>query len=229
MSTQRTFREGLVGKKLGMTHVFSAQGERVPVTIIEAGPCYVLQIKNKAVDGYSGVQFGFEPKKAQRINKAETGHFGKAGKGGFYHVCEVRCDAEALGWNSLGKEVLVGDVFKDGEFVDVSGVSIGRGYAGVVRKYGVKGQPSTRGTHECRRHIGAVGQRKFPGHIFKNLSMPGHMGTENVTIQNLKVMGVVSEKNIILVKGAVPGGRGGLVVIRKSIKKGSEQASRKAA
>lgn len=228
MSTQRTFREGLVGKKLGMTHVFSSQGERVPVTIIETGPCYVLQVKSKDKDGYSAVQFGFEPKKAQRVNKAETGHFSKAGKGAFYHSCEVRCDVEALGWVNQGQEVRVGDVFKDGELVDVSGVSIGRGFSGVVRRFKVKGQPSTRGTHEYRRHIGAVGCRKFPGHIFKNLKMPGHMGVENVTIQNLTIMGVNAEKNILLVKGAVPGARGALVVVRKAIKR-RDSSARKAA
>ena len=224
MSTQRKFREGLVGKKLGMTHVFSPQGERVPVTIIETGPCYVLQVKSKDKDGYSAVQFGFGEKKTQRATKAAMGHFAKVGKGAFYHVYEVRCDVEALGWNTPGKEVRAGDVFKDGELVDVSGVSIGRGYAGVVRKYGVKGQPATRGTHECRRHIGAVGQRKFPGHIFKNLSMPGHMGDASVTVQNLEVMSVHGDKNIILVKGAVPGGRGGIVVVRKAQKQRTEAA-----
>lgn len=229
MSTQPIFREGLLGKKLGMTHVFSPQGERVPVTIIEAGPCYVLQVKHKDKDGYSGVQFGFGPKKPQRTNKAQMGAFAKAGKGSFYHVAEVRCDAEKMGWTTPGQEVKLADVFKDGELVDVSGVSIGRGFAGVVKRYRIGGQPATRGTHEYRRHVGAVGCRKFPGHIHKNKRMPGHMGTDNVTIQNLKVMGLYPDKNIILVKGAVPGGRGGMVLIRKATRGFVSEAQQKAA
>jgi large subunit ribosomal protein L3 len=165
------------------------------------------------------VQFGFEPKKNQRCNKAELGQFKKAGQGAFYHVKEVRCDAESLGWNEVGKEVTVSDVFKDGETVDISGVSIGRGFQGVVRRHGMKGQPMTRGTHEVRRHVGAVGCRKFPGRIFKGQRMPGRMGGTNVTVQNLQVVGVKPEENLLLVRGGIPGARGSLVVIRKAIKK----------
>src|SRR4051812_4068703 len=127
MSTQRINPEGLLGKKLGMSQVFSESGECIPVTAIEVGPCYILDIKSVERDGYAGVQFGFEPKKPQRVNKAMTGHFAKSAKGAFYHVREVRCDAAALGWSNPGQEVKVADVFKDGELVDVSGVSIGRG------------------------------------------------------------------------------------------------------
>jgi large subunit ribosomal protein L3 len=218
MSTDTLHPEGLLGKKLGMTQVFTKDGECVPVTVIEAGPCYILELKEEDKHGYSGVQLGFGPKKPQRVNKPEMGHFSKAGKGAFYHVKEIRCNAKELGWVSLGQEVRVGDLFKDGELVDVSGVSIGRGFAGVVKRFGVKGQPMTRGTHEVRRHIGAIGCRKFPGRVFKNKKMPGHMGAENVTVQNLQIVGVQPEKNLILVKGGIPGSKGGLVLIKRAIK-----------
>lgn len=218
MSSEKVYPEGFLGKKIGMTHLFTEAGECVPVTAIQAGPCYVLEVKSADKHGYSGVQLGFDPKKAQRVDKASTGHFGKAGKGAFYHVRDLRCDAQGLGWASLGHEIKVGDLFKDGDMVDVSGVSIGRGFSGVVRRYKVGGQPATRGTHETRRNIGAVGCRKFPARIFKNKRMPGHMGSENVTVQNLKVVGVRPEDNILLVRGGIPGSKGGLVVIRKAIK-----------
>lgn len=218
MATQKLHPEGLLGKKLGMTQVFTTEGECVPVTIIKAGPCFVLDIRSTEKDGYTAVKLGFEPKKQQRCNKAELGAFGKSGKGAFYHVKEVRCNAEALGWNQVGHEVKVGDIFAEGEMVDVSGVSIGRGFSGVVRRHGVKGQPSTRGTHETRRNIGSIGCRKFPGRVFKNKRMPGHYGDANVTVQNLKVVGVKPGENIILVRGGVPGAKGSLVVVRKAMK-----------
>ncbi len=225
MSTEKLYPEGLLGKKLGMTQIFTKDGECVPVTAIEVGPCYILDVKKNDVDGYSAVQLGFEPKKQQRVNKAQAGHFARGGKGAFYHVKEVRCDAGKLGWTTLGQELKVGDVFADGELVDVSGVSIGRGFQGVVRRYKVKGQPATRGTHEYRRHIGAVGCRKYPGRIFPGKRMPGQMGNENRTIQNLKVVGVRPEDNVILVRGGVPGYEGALVVVRKAMKKYGKKAA----
>lgn len=218
MATEKIYPEGLLGRKLGMSQVFTAEGECVPVTVIEAGPCFVLGLRLQDKDGYSGVQLGFEPKKAQRVTKAQQGHFNKAGQGAFYHVKEMRCDNAALGWTTLGQQLKVSDVFADGDTVDISGTSIGRGFQGVVKRYHAKGQPSTRGTHEYRRHIGAIGCRKFPGRVFKNKSMPGHMGNENVTIQNLTVVGVRPEENVLLVKGGVPGAKGGLLVIRKAMK-----------
>lgn len=219
MSTQKLYSEGLVGKKLGMTQVFSEDGTAVPVTVIELGPNYVLEVKEKEKHGYSAVKVGFEPKKMQRVNKPDLGNFEKGARGAFYHVKEIRCDAESLGWTDLGQELRVDEVFQDGEFVDITGTSIGKGYAGVVKRYGVRGQPATRGTHEYRRHIGSVGCRKSPGRIFKNKKMPGHMGNEKVTVQNLKVIGVRPEQNVLLVKGGIPGAKGGLVIVRKAVKK----------
>lgn len=218
MGQKTGYKEGILGKKIGMSHVYNTEGQIVPVTVIEAGPCYVLEVKEPAKHGYSSVQLGFAPKRMDRCNKPKAGHFAKAEKGAFEHVKELRCDVQTLGWNSVGKEIKVADVFKDGEIVDVSGVSIGKGFAGVMKRHHFKGQPATRGTHEYRRHGGAVGQRKFPGHIFKNLRMPGHMGNEKVTIQNLTVVGVRPEQNLILIKGAVPGAAGSLVVVKKAAK-----------
>jgi large subunit ribosomal protein L3 len=218
MSSQKIYPEGILGRKIGMTQVFTEQGESVPVTVIEAGPCYVLDLKTDDKHGYKAVQLGFAMKKTQRVSKPDMGNFNRSGKGAFYHVEEIRCETDALGLKDLGQELKVGDIFKDGEFVDVSGVSIGRGFAGVVRRHGMKGQPSTRGTHEVRRHVGAIGCRKFPGRVFKNKRMPGRMGGEVVTMQNLRVMAVRADDNIILVRGGIPGAKGGFVVIRKAIK-----------
>lgn len=225
MTTKRLYPEGLIGKKLGMSQVFTPEGECVPVTAIEVGPCYVLEVRTDEKDGYQAVQLGFEPKKMQRVSKAETGHFAKSGKGAFYHVKEMRCAASTLGWVTPGQELKVADVFAQGELVDVSGVSIGRGFQGVVKRYKVKGQPATRGTHEYRRHIGAIGCRKFPGRVFKNQRMPGHMGNENVTLQNLTVVGVRPEDNLLLVKGGIPGAAGSLVVIKKAMKSYAKKAA----
>lgn len=229
MSSQKQFPEGLLGKKVGMTQVFTEEGECIPVTVIEVGPCYVLQVRTKGEHGYDAVQLGFELKKAQRVGKAELGHFAKVGKGAFYHVEEIRCDYQALGWNEPGRELTVADVFQSGQHVDVSGVSIGRGFQGVVRRHHMKGQPSTRGTHEVRRHVGSIGCRKTPGRVIKGKRMPGHMGNENVTIQNLEVVRVNPEQNAILVRGGIPGPKGGLVTVRKAIKAYEPKESAKAA
>jgi len=214
--TSKKYPEGLVGRKLGMTQVFNAEGECIPVTIIEAGPNMILNVKGEDKDGYAAAQIGFAPKKTQRLTKDESGFFNKAGKGAFYHVQEIRCDVNTLGWTA-GKELNVNDVFTAGQLVDVTGTSIGRGFSGVVRRHGMKGQPSTRGTHEVRRHMGAVGCRKFPGKIHKGKRMPGLMGNAQVTVQNLEVVAVRPEDNVILIKGGIPGARGGVVVIRKAI------------
>lgn len=218
MSDKRLFPEGLLGKKLGMTQVFTQEGECVPVTAIQVGPCYVIDVKKQDKHGYSAVQLGFEPKKIQRVNKPSMGHFARAAKGAYYHVKEVRCNVDALGWTNLGQEIKVEEVFKEGIFVDVSGTVIGRGFSGVFRKFKAGGQPSTRGTHEYRRHLGSIGNRKTPSRVFKNKKMPGQLGNNNVTVQNLKVVGVRPEDNVLLVQGGIPGSRGGLVVIRKAMK-----------
>jgi large subunit ribosomal protein L3 len=219
MSTEKTYLEGLLGRKLGMTQVFGEDGSAIAVTVLEVGPCYVLSVKDSVKDGYSAVRVGFQPKKMHKVNKAEMGNFTPAARGAFSRVKEIRCDAQKLGWSELGKELKVSDVFTDGDWVDVTGTSIGRGFAGVVKRFRVAGQPATRGTHEYRRNIGSVGCRKTPGRIWKNQKMPGHMGNLKVTVQNLKVVGVRPEENVLLVKGAVPGSKGGFITIKKAIKK----------
>jgi large subunit ribosomal protein L3 len=219
MSTEKTYQEGLLGRKLGMTQVFGEDGSAVAVTVLEVGPCYVLGVKDTTKDGYSAVRVGFQPRKLHRVNKAEMGNFAAAARGAFSRVKEIRCDAGKLGWGELGKELKVADVFADGDWVDVTGTTIGRGFAGVVKRFRVAGQPATRGTHEYRRNIGSVGCRKTPGRIWKNQKMPGHMGNLKVTVQNLKVVGVRPDENVLLVKGAVPGAKGGFITVRKAVKK----------
>ncbi len=218
MSSQRQYPEGLLGKKLGMTHVIDGEGKCIPVTVVEVGPCYVLGTRSQETNGYSAVQLGFGSKKQQRVNKPEMGHFAKAGKGAFYHVKEIRCDIEKLGWKDLGQEIKVADVFTEGELVDVTGTSIGKGFTGVVKRYGMKGQPATRGTHEYERHGGANGMRKTPGRVLPGHKMAGHQGNERVTVQNLVVVSVKADDNLLLVRGAIPGSKGSLVTVRKAIK-----------
>lgn len=219
MSSDKLYPEGLLGKKIGMTHVIDGDGKCVPVTVVEVGPCYILGVRNQEQHGYSAVQLGFGSKKLERANKAEIGNFSKAGKGAFYHVNEIRCNTEKLGWKELGQEIKVGEVFSDGEFVDITGTSIGRGFAGVVKKFKMAGQPATRGTHEYERHIGSIGCRKTPGRVLRGRRMAGHLGNERVTVQNLKIYAVKPEENLILVQGGIPGSKGGLVVVKKAVKK----------
>lgn len=223
MSTQlkaskRVFPEGLIGRKVGMTSIFDGNGVRIPVTVVQVGPCVVLGVKNQSKDGYSAVQVGFKPKDSRKLNKADLGHFNKCNAGAFEYVKELRCDVEKLGWNEAGKELKVSEVFAAGELVDVSGTSIGRGFAGVFKRHHAGGMPSTRGTHEYRRHIGSVGCRKWPGRIHPGKRMPGHMGAERVTIQNLEVVSIDAEDNLLLIKGGIPGADGGIVEVRKAVK-----------
>lgn len=211
-------RSGLFGRKVGMTQVFAEGGICIPVTVLEVGPCSVIEVKSAEKHGYEAVQVGFLPKKKQRLTKPLAGHFAKAGAGHFQKLGEIRCKAGDLGWNNVGHEIRLSDVFQEGQKVDVTATSKGRGFSGVVRRFGAKGQPATRGTHEYRRHIGAVGCRKFPGRIFKNKKMPGRMGGESVTVQNLEVVKIRPEDNLLLVRGAVPGANGDFVVVRLAAK-----------
>jgi large subunit ribosomal protein L3 len=204
---------GLIGKKLGMTQVFGQGGELVPVTVILAGPCTVVQKRTTATDGYEAVQLGFGEQKAQRMTKAEREHRKKAGK--MVGTLREFRGGEAL---ELGAEVKVADLFKEGDRVDVTGVSKGRGYQGVVKRHGFSGFPATHGTHEYFRHGGSIGNRTHPGRIFKNKRMAGQMGAERVTAQNLSVVAVRADDNLLLVLGAVPGARNGLVLVRPAVK-----------
>jgi large subunit ribosomal protein L3 len=202
---------GLIGKKLGMTSVFTADGQYVPVTVIKAGPCVVTQIKTEAIDGYNALQLGFAEKRASRTNKPDQGHFSKSGSQCFYLVREVAVDdpgAFTLGQN-LGP-----DLFIIGEKVDVIGTSKGRGFAGVVKRHKFGGGRKTHGG-KCYRIPGSIGSSAWPSKVIKGKKMPGHYGTDRKTIRNLEIVDVRPEENLILIKGAVPGSRDGLVMIKK--------------
>lgn len=207
---------GLIGKKLGMTQVFTPQGVLEPVTVIQAGPCVVVQARSAERDGYVAVQLGFGDKKPQRASKAYRDHCTKAGKGVFQVLREFRVPADAS--FELGQEVKVSEVFKAGDRIDVTGTSKGRGYTGVVKRHGFSGFPASHGTHEYFRHGGSIGNRSYPGRIFKGKRMAGQYGNDRVTTQNLTVVGVRVEDNVLLVRGAVPGSRNGIVVVRPAVK-----------
>lgn len=204
---------GLIGKKIGMTQVFANGGERVPVTVILAGPCTVVQKRTVEKDGYSAVQLGAGEKKPQRMTKAERGHVKKAAK--MAAVLREFRDGEDF---AVGQEVRVEQLFKAGDVIDVTGVSKGRGFAGVIKRHHFAGFPGSHGTHEYFRHGGSIGNRSFPGRVLKGKRMAGQMGNERATIQNLSVVEIRPEENLILVRGAVPGARNGLVIVRKAIK-----------
>ncbi len=208
---------GLIGKKVGMTQVYLDGGVLVPVTVIEAGPCTVVQAKNAATDGYAAVQLGFGEKKPQRVSKAYREHCVKAGKGVFRVLKEFRVGEgdKAL---SPGEELSVDALFKVGDHVDVTGTSKGRGFAGVIKRHGFAGFPASHGTHEYFRHGGAIGNRSYPGRVFKGKRMAGQYGAERITTQNLEVIEVRPDQNILLVRGAVPGARGGVVLLKLSVK-----------
>jgi large subunit ribosomal protein L3 len=206
---------GIVGKKLGMTQVFDAQGKVVPVTVIEAGPCTVVQKKTIGKDGYDAVQLGFGKKKTHRVNKPMLGHFQKAGKGAFAALRELRVDAASA--PEVGQEVRV-DIFREGDYVDVTGQTIGRGFTGVVKRWGFKGGRASHGSM-FHRAPGSIGGSSWPSRVFKNMKMGGHYGNERVTVLNLQVVAIQPEKNLLLVRGAVPGTKNSLVYVRRAIKK----------
>ncbi len=208
---------GLIGKKLGMTQVYTTAGELVPVTVIQAGPCTVVQTKTSATDGYVAVQLGFGDKKPQRATKAYREHCLKAGKGVFQVLREFRVDKDSAPLTP-GQELSVGGMFKGGELVDVTGMSKGRGFSGVVKRHGFGGFPSSHGTHEYFRHGGAIGNRSYPGRVFKGKRMAGHYGNERITTQNMEVVEVRPAEHLLLVRGAVPGSRKGVVVVRPAAK-----------
>ena len=201
---------GLLGKKIGMTRVYSEQGQAIPVTVIEAGPCVVLQKKTEAKEGYNAIQIGFGPKKETRMTKPEAGHFKAAGKGGFYHTKEFRvADPDAY---ELGQEIQLADLVKIGDEVHISGKSKGRGFQGVIKRHGFKGGRKTHGSMFHRRP-GSIGCSAWPSRVIKGKKLPGRMGNELLTKKNLTVVDVRADENILLVKGSVPGAKQGLVQI----------------
>jgi large subunit ribosomal protein L3 len=207
---------GLIGKKIGMTQIYNAEGNVVPVTVIQTGPCVVVQKKETSKDGYNALQVGFGSKKSQRINKPAQGHMAKAGKGGFEALREFRVDDVSL--YQVGQEIKAVDLFKSGDRIDVAGTSKGHGFTGVIKRWSFGGFPGSHGTHEYFRHGGSIGNRSFPGRVRKGKKMAGHWGNERVSIQNLEVVEVRSEGNLMLVKGAVPGTKHGVVIVRRAAK-----------
>ena len=214
---------GMLAKKVGMTQIFTPEGDCVPVTVLEAGPCTVVRRKSKDQDGYDAVVLGWgtvDEKHAHRLSKAEVGVFKKAGTSIFRHVKEVRVkDAKLLGELKAGDVLTVDKVFKANQRIDVSGVTKGRGFAGVIKKWGMKGAArDTSTSHEHHRHPGAIGQRKTPGKVWKGKHLPGHYGVDNITIQNLTVVGIEPAQNLILVSGSVPGHTDGLLFVNTAAK-----------
>jgi large subunit ribosomal protein L3 len=204
---------GLIGRKLGMTQVYSGQGVLVPVTVIEAGPCTVVATRQPERGGYAAAQLGFKPARARRLSKPLAGQFAKAGTGVFTVLREVRlAEGEPP---AVGSEVRVSDVFAVGERVQVTGVSKGRGTTGVIKRHGFSGFPASHGTHESFRHGGSIGNRSYPGRVFKGKRMAGRSGAERVSTRNLEVVAVRPEEHLLLVRGAVPGARNGTLLIRK--------------
>ncbi|MCX7991793.1 MAG: 50S ribosomal protein L3 [Proteobacteria bacterium] len=208
--------KGIIGKKLGMTQIYNEAGELVPVTVIEAGPAYVVQKKTKDKDGYSALQLGFQIKKIEKVNKALQGHFKKSGDKAFYFLKEVKFDD--ISQFEAGQEIKVSDVFSEGEIVDVTGVSKGKGFQGVMKRHNFKGGRATHGSM-FHRAPGSAGSSAYPSRVWKGKRYPGHMGNEQVTTQNLKIEKIFPEKNLMLIKGAIPGSTNSFVVIKNAIKK----------
>jgi large subunit ribosomal protein L3 len=205
--------QGIIGRKLGMTQIFRGNGEAEAVTAIEAGPCAVTQVKTAAKEGYNAVQLGFAPStgRSKRLNSAERGHL--KGLEQFRYLREFRVDdIESI---KVGDRIDV-SLFKEGDRIEVSGISKGKGFAGVVKRHHFAGGPKTHGQSDRERHPGAIGSTTSPGHVWKGLRMAGHMGSERVTVKGLEVMKADPARNLLLVKGAVPGSKNGLLLIRKS-------------
>ncbi|MCD8283696.1 MAG: 50S ribosomal protein L3 [Opitutae bacterium] len=205
----------LIGKKIGMTQIYDGDKNLVPVTVVQAGPCPVVQVKTVESDGYNAVQIAYGEQKKERLTKPLQGHFAKAGVATHSVLSEIRFDDKA-------PEYKVGDVltvttFKEGQTVDVIGTTKGRGFQGNVKRHHQDGQPASHG-HMMHRRPGSIGMRQTPGHVFKGKAMPGHMGQVRRTVQNLKVVKVVEDQNLILIKGSFPGATGDLVYVREAKK-----------
>ena len=205
----------LMGTKVGMTQVFTETGTLVPVTVLEVGPCWVVQRKTTKTDGYEAVQLGYLPAKAHRLNKPEAGHLAKAGVNPVKHLQEFRIEADDA---FEAKQEVGVDMFVEGERVDVTGTSKGKGFQGVVRRHGMAGGPASHGSMSHRR-VGSIGASATPSRTIKGIRMPGQMGNKRSTIIGLEVVRVDAEKNLLLVKGGVPGPNGSLLVVRKTVRR----------
>ena len=207
-------KKGLIGKKIGMTQIFNEEGKVIPVTVIEAGPCVVSQVKTEETDGYNSIQLGFGAIKESKVNKPERGHFTKANIAPARYLREFRVDS--IEDVKVGDE-LKADIFMAGDKIDIQGTSKGKGFQGVIKRHGQHRGPMGHGSMYHRRP-GSMGSTSTPGRVFKGKKLPGHMGAETVTIQNLEVIKVDLDKNIILIKGSVPGAKGSILKIKSSVK-----------
>ena len=208
-------RKGVLGEKLGMTQVFDDEGRIVPVTVVQAGPCVVTRVRTPDADGYSAVQLGFGQIDPRKVNKPISGHFDKAGVTPRRHIVELRTDDAAD--YELGQEITV-EVFEAGQRIDVTGRSKGKGTAGVMKRHGFKGLGASHGTQRKHRSPGSIGGCAMPGRVFKGLRMAGRHGNTRTTVQNLTVHSIDAEKGLLLIKGAVPGPNGGLILVRSAAK-----------
>ena len=210
--------KGILGRKLGMTQIFDEENRVIPVTVVEAGPCVVTQIRTEETDGYSAIQIAYGEIDPRKANKPQAGHFKKAGVNPRRYVAEIRMDDTSA--YELGQEVTV-NIFEDDTFVDVAGTTKGKGYAGAMKRHGFAGQGAAHGNQASHRRVGSIGGCATPGRVFKGTRMAGRMGQDRVTTQNLKIQKIDAESNLLLIKGAIPGARGGLVTVKTAVKGGA--------
>jgi large subunit ribosomal protein L3 len=206
----------ILGTKLGMTQVFDDQARAIPVTVIKAGPCRVVQIKTEETDGYNSIQISFREAKPGKVNKPEAGHYAKAGVAPARHLVELRVDDPSA--YTVGQEIRIADLFQAGTKADVSGVSKGKGFAGVMERHNFSGQGASHGNHKKHRAPGSIGACATPARVFKGTRMAGRLGGERVTTLNIEIVGVDGERDLLLLGGAVPGPKGSVVLVREAVK-----------
>jgi large subunit ribosomal protein L3 len=206
----------ILGTKLGMTQVFDDQARAIPVTVIKARPCRVVQIKTEETDGYNSIQISFRDAKPGKVNKPEAGHYAKAGVAPARHLVELRVDDPSA--YTVGQEIRIADLFQAGTKADVSGVSKGKGFAGVMERHNFSGQGASHGSHKVHRAPGSIGACATPARVFKGTRMAGRLGGERVTTLNIEIVGVDGERDILLLGGAVPGPKGSVVLVREAVK-----------
>ena len=216
MTETRSSISAIIGEKLGMTQIFDDENQAIPVTVIKAGPVRITQIKNEDKDGYGAIQIAFKEMSADKAGRPATGHFAKAGVAPHRHLVEVRVDDPDD--YELGQEITIADVLETGVKADVASISKGKGFAGVIKRHGFQGQGASHGVHKVHRAPGAIGACATPARVFKGKRMPGRMGGDQTTVMNLEVIQVDGERNLLLVKGAVTGPKGAIVVIREAVK-----------
>ena len=210
--------KGLLGKKLGMTQIFDENNHVVPVTVVEAGPCVITQIRTQETEGYTAIQIAYGDIDPRKVKKPQAGHFNKAGVTPRRHVAEIRMD-DVSGYE-LGQEITA-NIFDGITFVDVTGITKGKGFAGGMKRHGFAGQGAGHGNQASHRRVGGIGACATPGRVFKGKRMAGRMGQDRVTTQNLKIQKIDADANIILIKGAIPGNRGGIVTVKTAVKGGN--------